>query len=164
MKLYILRHAIAEDRTANQSDRNRRLTARGVDELRAALRGIKRLKVQPDEILSSPYRRAWDTAVLAARALTPRRRPVEMEALQPGASLARLWLDLKRHARAQSVMLVGHEPQLSEFAAFLLKSPHLAIQLKKAGFMRLDLASPRAERPNAVLRWLLTPRQLARLG
>ncbi|MGH8629488.1 MAG: SixA phosphatase family protein, partial [Burkholderiales bacterium] len=88
MKVYILRHAIAEDGSGNQTDRNRRLTARGVDELRAALRGIKRLKVQPNEILASPYRRAWDTAVLAARALTPRRRPVELESLQPGASLA----------------------------------------------------------------------------
>ncbi len=164
MKIYLLRHATAEARRPNLSDRNRRLTAAGLEELHDVARGLRRLKVRPDTILASPYRRAWDTARVAARALNSAKRPVELRALVPGGSVARLWTELKPFSGARSVMLVGHEPLLSEFAAFLLNSPHLTINLKKSGLIRIDVASAQANRPTGALRWLLSPRQLARLG
>lgn len=164
LKVFILRHGAAETRRPNLSDRERRLTAQGLQELGAAVRGLRRLKVQPDEILSSPYRRAWDTAVVAARELTAGKSPVEMAALVPGGNVARIWTELKKFSSAKSVMLVGHEPLLSEFAAFLLNSPHLTMNLKKSGFIRIDLDTVQVNHPSGNLRWLLTPRQLARLG
>ena len=164
MKIYLLRHATAEARRPNLTDRQRRLTPQGLQELRAAVRGLRRLKVRPDEVLASPYRRAWDTALVAARALTPAKRPVEVGALVPGGSVARVWLELQKFAPARSVVLVGHEPLLSEFAAFLLNAPHLTINLKKAGLIRMDLTTVQVNRPAGTLRWLLTARQLARMG
>ncbi len=164
MKIYILRHAAAETRRPQLPDRQRRLTPQGLRELDAALRGLRRLKVRPDEVLSSPYRRAWDTAVAAARALTPAKRPVEMAALVPGGSVIRVWVELKKFATARSLMLVGHEPLLSEFAAFLLNTPNLTINLKKSGLIRVDLESLQVSRPIGTLRWVLTARQLARMG
>ncbi len=164
MKIYILRHATAEDRRPHLTDRQRRLTAQGVRELDAALGGLRRLKVRPDEVLSSPYRRAWDTAVMAARLLAGGKNPAEMDALVPGGSAIRVWMELKKYAKARSLMLVGHEPLLSEFAAFLLNTPNLAINLKKSGLIRVDLESLHVNRPIGTLRWVLTARQLARMG
>ncbi len=129
-----------------------------------ALAGLRKLKVQPELILSSPYVRAWETAVAAARVLTPRRKPEELNALTPSGRPERIWTVLQSHAALQSAMLVGHEPLLSEFAAFAVHSPHLRINLKKAGFIRIDLDSVQVGHPAGTLRWLLTPGQMARMG
>jgi phosphohistidine phosphatase len=164
MKLYLLRHAIAELRGPNITDRNRRLTAQGVEELTEVVKALRKLKVAPDEILASPYRRAWETAVAANRVLRPGKKPAELSALTPSGSVAHLWVELKKHHAAKSVMLVGHEPLLSEFAAFLLNSPHLTINLKKSGLIRIDLHTVQIARPTGTLRWVLTASQLRRMA
>ena len=71
MRIYLLRHASAELRRENLSDRDRRLTADGHKELQAAAKALTKLKVVPDAILASPYRRAWDTALGVAQMLRP---------------------------------------------------------------------------------------------
>lgn len=163
MKLYLLRHASAELRGPNITDRNRRLTSQGVEELRSVVKALGKLKVAPGEILASPYRRAWDTAIVADRELRPGRKPTELAALMPTGNVNRLWLELKKLHAAKSVMMVGHEPLLSEFAAFLLNSPHLTINLKKSGVIRIDLHTVQIARPSGTLRWVLTASQLSRM-
>jgi phosphohistidine phosphatase len=164
MKIYLLRHAIAELRKNSLGDRSRRLTPQGLKELEAVALAMRKLKVRPDEILSSPYRRAWDTAVVASRALRPGKRPVELAALMPSGNVVRLWLELKKFHVAKSLLLVGHEPLLSEFAAFLLNAPNLTINFKKTGLIRIDLHTLHIARPTGTLRWLLTPRQMTRMN
>ena len=163
MKIYLLRHAIAELRKNSLSDRSRRLTPQGLKELENVARSMRKLKVRPDEVLASPYRRAWDTALVASRNLRPGKRPVESPALLPNGNVVRLWLELKKFHAAKSLLLVGHEPLLSEFAAFLLNAPHLTINLKKSGLIRIDLHTVQIARPTGTLRWLLTPRQMTRM-
>jgi phosphohistidine phosphatase len=163
MRLYILRHAIAEPRRPNLADSKRCLTDEGLKELQEAVRGLRELGVRPDVIVASPYKRAWDTALVAARLLR-RRKPLEVQALKPDGTPPRIWAEMKPHASAKSVMVVGHEPLLSEFAGFLLNAPQLSINLKKSGLIRIDLSALRAERPAGVLRWVLTPAQLARMA
>ena len=163
MKIFLLRHAIAELRRPNLSDRDRRLTKAGIEELQKVVRAMKRLKVRPDEILASPYVRAWETAVIAVRGLVPAKTPTEMRALIPSGEALRIWQELKKHDAAKALMLVGHEPLLSEFAGFLLNAPQLSINFKKAGLMRIDVHTMHLERPAGALRWLLTAKQLAKM-
>jgi phosphohistidine phosphatase len=164
MKIFLLRHAVAEPRRPNLAETKRPLTAEGIEELEAVVRGLKRLKLSPGVVLSSPYRRAWDTAVIAARALFPQGPPTEFPPLKPEGSPSRIWAELKPYATVGSLLLVGHEPLLTEFAAFLLNSPHLSINLKKSGLIRIDVPSLKSERPAGQLRWLLTPGQIARMA
>lgn len=164
MRIYLLRHATAELRRTNLSDRERRLTTDGHKELTAVGKALAKLKVRPDEILASPYRRAWDTALGVSTALRPAPKPLELSALMPGSNPVRLWTELKKHHAAKVVMLVGHEPLLTEFAAFLLGSPNLTIHLKKCGLIRLDVHTVQIDRPAGTLRWVLTPRQMERMG
>ena len=164
MKLYLLRHATAELRGPTTPDRNRRLTNQGLEELREVVKALEKLKVAPDEVFASPYRRAWDTAVIAGRELRPGRKPTELSALMPAGNVNRLWTELKKYHAAKSVMMVGHEPLLSEFAAFLLNSPHLTINLKKSGVIRIDLHTVQIARPFGTLRWVLTAAQLRRMA
>lgn len=164
MKIFLLRHAIAELRRTNLSDRDRQLTKEGLKELETVVQAMDRLKVRPDEILASPYRRAWDTAVIAARGLSPAKKPVELRALIPSGDVAKLWLELKKHHAAKALLLVGHEPLLSEFAAFLLSSPHATFNLKKSGLIRVDVHTVHLDQPSGTLRWLLTAKQLVRMA
>ena len=164
MKIFLLRHAIAELRRINLSDRDRRLTKEGIKELETVVKAMVKLKVRPDEILASPYKRAWDTALIAARALSPSKKPTELRALVPSGEAAKLWLELKKHHAAKALLLVGHEPLLSEFTAFLLSSPHATINLKKAGLIRVDVHTVHLDHPSGTLRWLLTAKQLVRMA
>jgi phosphohistidine phosphatase len=163
MKIYLLRHATAELRRAQLSDQDRRLTTNGHKELAAIAKALAKMKFRPDAIFSSPYRRAWDTAIVVSQAL-PGSKPVEMAALVPGGNPVRLWTELRKHGASRSVLLVGHEPLLSEFAAFLMSSPNLTIHLKKCGLIRIDIHTVQIDRPSGTLRWLLTPKQLARMA
>src|SRR5258705_8198769 len=123
MKIFLLRHAIAEMRRPNLADRDRRLTKEGIKELESVVRAMDRLKVRPDEILASPYLRAWETAEIAARGLSAAKKVVEMKALSPAGEVLKLWLELKKHHAAKALLLVGHEPLLSELAPFFLNPP-----------------------------------------
>src|SRR5436309_1937308 len=131
MRIHLLRHATAELRRANLSDRERRLTTAGHRELSGVAKAFVKLKLRPDAILASPYRRSWDTALGVSRAVPGSAKPEELAALMPNSNPVRLWTELRKHAAAKSVLLVGHEPLLTEFAGFLLSSPNITINLKK---------------------------------
>ena len=66
MKIYILRHGIAEEAQGNQPDSERALTAEGKKKLRSVLRTAAAADVAPSLILTSPLRRAVQTAQIAA--------------------------------------------------------------------------------------------------
>jgi phosphohistidine phosphatase len=164
MKLFILRHAVAEERRPDFPDSKRALTEKGRAELKRALLGMKKLKVRPEAIVSSRYRRAWDTAVEASLTLLGEERVSQCDALKPGGAPAAVWAALKHYSSLDSLMIVGHEPLLSEFAAFVLSSPQMSIKLKKSGLIRIDVNGLGGNRVSAEFRWLLTPQQLAAAG
>jgi phosphohistidine phosphatase len=113
MTIYLVRHAKAEEHAAHGGDAAREITARGrarFEALAVALAG--RMKVK--RILSSPLRRAAQTAGILARVIGA---PVEEEAaLASGASSGRALLDLAR-AAGDGAALVGHNPELGEAVA-----------------------------------------------
>jgi phosphohistidine phosphatase len=168
MQLYLLRHGIAVARGTEgflgDADTRRRLTQEGVKKLMEAGRGMQRLELSVDEILSSPLPRAWETAQIAARALQRENRLVECPELAPGASQKGL-IELLRQKRAGiSLLLVGHEPDLSRLAALLLGAGSSEfLELKKGGLVKIELEFQHG-RPHGVLDWMVTPRILRLLG
>jgi len=131
----------------------------GTDRTRQAARGLARLGVSPDRILSSPYARALGTAEIAAAELGG--PPIEQsDDLIPSADPRRFRPLLA--AGGQEILVTGHEPHLSSLAA-LLASGRIGpwIRLKKAGAVVIDLADPESE---GEIAWLLTPRALRLLG
>ncbi len=101
--LWLLRHAQAAD---GMPDDERPLTDRGVTQARAAGAALKRLGVSLDLCLSSPKRRAVQTAQLACEPLGVEvvvepalaGEPFDPSALAPGV---------------EDVLLVGHDPSFS---------------------------------------------------
>ncbi len=68
MNLYFLRHGIAADKPQwKGSDSDRPLIKEGIQKLKKSAKGMRRLKLHFDWILTSPYRRAYDTAQIVAK-------------------------------------------------------------------------------------------------
>ena len=156
MELYLLRHGIAESARPGMKDAERALTEEGRVKLRRVLQRAKEAGVKPDLILSSPYRRATETADLAAAALAYRGKIVQTPALAPHASPFEAWEEIRRRNRQSSVLLSSHEPLMSALMAFLLGNPAMQVDMKKAALARVDCERLDPE-PEAVLKWLLTP-------
>lgn len=113
-------------------------------------------------ILSSPYRRAVQTAEIAAEVLGYQGETLLTKALVPSSPPELVWDEIRIHKDSHQVMLVGHEPLFSQLTAFLLNAPTLQMDFKKGGLARIDMGRFGA-RPNGVLRWFLAPK-LAKAG
>jgi phosphohistidine phosphatase len=150
MEIYLLRHGIAED---GYPDAERALTAEGKDKLRKVL---KRAGARPSLIISSPYRRALETAQIAAEVLEYRGDVERAQALTPDGSAAGVWEEIRIRQNEDAILLASHEPLMSATAAFLLGAPGLHIDMKKAALVRVDVDrfGPQA---TGVLKWMLTP-------
>ena len=153
MEIYLLRHGIAENGGPGLPDAERALTADGKEKLR---RVVKRAGINPSLILSSPYRRAVETAEIAAEVLGYAGKVVRTRALTPEASPFDAWDEVRTRKDEQAVLLASHEPLMSSLAAFLLDSPALQVDMKKAALVRIDCDRFGTE-PHGVLKWMLTP-------
>jgi phosphohistidine phosphatase len=107
-------------------------------------------------ILSSPYRRALETASLAAEALDYQGQVVETPALIPDAPPPDAWEEIRARHQESALLLASHEPLMSSLAAFLLGSPALQIDMKKAALVRIDCDRFGRE-PRGLLKWMITP-------
>jgi phosphohistidine phosphatase len=158
--LYLVRHAIAETR-GQTADADRRLTAQGVRRMQRAARGLKRLGVVPDLILSSPLRRAEETAGILLPILAPD-LPIEIyPSLAPGNPISEVISGLRAYRQAQRLVLVGHQPSLGELASQLLTgSPSLLpLPFKKGGAAAIEVTAL-PPREAGRLNWFLTAKQL----
>ena len=156
MQIYLLRHGIAEDGGPGRPDSERALTSEGREKLRQVLRRAHQADVNPSLILASPYRRAMETAEVCVDVLQYEGKVVNTRALVPEASPFDTWAEIRKRAGERSILLASHEPLMSSLAAFLLASPGLIVDMKKAALIRIDCDSA-GPQPHGVLKWMLTP-------
>jgi phosphohistidine phosphatase len=164
MRLFVMRHGIAEDRELwHGPDEARPLTFKGMEKTRLAARGLAHLEIRPEVVASSPLIRARQTADIVGEELHITSRVAIWPALEE-AGFQSLCANLNRTGE-QSTLIVGHEPGLSRFVAQLLTgaADGFAMQFKKAAVCALDVDFSAAE-PGATLLWFLTPQQLRALG
>jgi len=158
-ELYLIRHGIAEERgDAWPDDSKRPLTDDGIDRLRMSARGLARLGVTLDVVLTSPLVRTRQTADVVASAFNPKPPIVLAESLAPSGSYDQVLTDLEKQSKRTRIALVGHEPGIGQLAARLLGCRR-AIEFKKGAVCRIDMESfPPAG--SGALRWFATPRIL----
>jgi phosphohistidine phosphatase len=157
MELYILRHGIADDGQPGEPDSDRALTSEGKKKLRAVLKLARFGGVNPTLVMTSPYRRAVETATLAVEVLGCKCETLRTDALTPAARPEAVWDELRIHKDEPQVLLAGHEPLFSGLTAYLLQSPNLQVDFKKGAIVRIDVEKFSAE-PRGILKWMLIPR------
>ena len=167
MELYVIRHAIAQPlgQQNDFTDEKRALTSEGRDRMREAAKGLRKLEVELDLMLTSPLVRAVETAEIVAAAFGLGKKEVEQTAnLAPGASIDELFAEIKRRTGAESIALVGHQPDLGELiSAIVCGGDGFAIQLKKGSVCLINVTET-VPTLRGELMWLLTPKQLRLLA
>jgi phosphohistidine phosphatase len=156
MEIYLLRHAIAENAKPGQADSQRALTGEGREKLSRVMKRAGAAGVKPAVILSSPYRRALETAAIAAETLEYHGEIERTSALEPSASPPDVWEEIRARKSETALLLSSHEPLMSGLAAFLLSCPALDIDMKKAALVRVD-CDRFGPQPKGVLKWMITP-------
>lgn len=138
MLLYLLRHADAD--TVAESDDARCLSEKGLAQAKKVARFCEAHDLHPALILSSPVRRAHETALIVSAHL---RAELEVAPwIACGMNPERAVEELRDHRRHESVMIVGHEPDFSRLAAYLLGLPgEDRITVRKASLTLLDVES-----------------------
>lgn len=161
MILYFLRHASAgESMSDPKKDKKRPLDETGVKQSHSVGRALAALQVQPELIISSPLTRAMQTASLVANELGFENKIQVETALTPQASYSDFVDMLRRVSSAESVMVVGHNPNLSDFLGKTIggRSSPADIDLKKGGVARVEM-----RRSGGRLTWYLTPKIVSTL-
>lgn len=136
--LTLVRHAKSSWKDTRLSDRERPLNKRGKRD--APVMGKRMIEhgIRPSLIISSPARRAWSTAKIIAAQIS---YPIEFLQREDGLYLASLdeILDiiLAQDNRFNNLMVVGHNPGMTDFANFL--SPGLTNNLPTAGVVSVQI-------------------------
>lgn len=161
MELFIFRHGLSPslEEAGVKSDAERPLSEEGREKTRKCAQGMKALGVEVDLILSSPFLRAKETALIAHDALGIS-RPVEFTptlavTLDVEPSVKEL---IQRFETAKRIMIVGHEPHHTSLIA-RLTGEELRVELKKAGLAKIELSEVTRDL-RGCLHWLLPPKVL----
>ncbi|MEO8100422.1 MAG: histidine phosphatase family protein [Acidobacteriota bacterium] len=148
--LYLLRHGVAE-RTAGGRDQDRSLTAEGMAELRSTLQKAKGDEALPVWIVSSPYRRARQTAEIAASVFACRNEIVESAKLTPESDPEELWSEVRDWLDEGPVLVVAHEPLVSAASSWMVGASRVMIEFTPGTMVQIDFDAVGAE-PKGVLR------------
>jgi phosphohistidine phosphatase len=165
LDLYLLRHGDSGKRTAVAAGGNTGdvpLTIVGREEIAIIARSALNLRFSA--IVTSPLKRAVQTAKIIAKVLAIENRISVWNDLVPEGNRSKLYNKLNQYTRDSRVLMIGHEPYLSNIMYDMIFQENRVnqlgrISLKKAGLAKIRVISL-TPNINGELRWLLTPRIL----
>ncbi len=158
MQLFLLRHGDAVE-SAMYQDRDRPLSDLGNQQVRAVAHFFRTSRLKPELILTSPLVRAQQTSSIIKESLGIT-HALRSESLISGNNLRDLMKEIDAH-KVESMLLVGHEPQLSALISLLTGGDEqFRVEMKKASLACLELRQP-VRKGQGVLTWLLAPSLLA---
>jgi phosphohistidine phosphatase len=156
--LYFLRHASAgEHFVSPKKDEKRALDKEGIEQCGYIGRALMALNAQVDTIVSSPLKRCTQTASLVGNELGYEGKLQLDNGLRPGAGIADFRKLLEKYSRLEAIMVVGHNPNLSQFLGSMISDSgcEASIELKKGAVARVEM-----RRTSGTLLWCLTPKVL----
>ena len=161
MIVYFLRHANAGTHLANpKKDEKRGLDKEGIEQCGYVGRALAALDVQVDIVISSPLKRATQTAALVGNEMGHEGKLQIDPSLRPQATFADFRKLLDKYARQEAIMVVGHNPNLSESLARSISDAgcEAGLELRKGAVAKVEL-----RRTSGSLQWVLTPKILRAL-
>jgi phosphohistidine phosphatase len=161
MIIYFLRHASAGERVGNpKKDEKRALDQTGVEQCGYVGRALTAMDVQVDVVISSPLKRAAQTASLVGNEMGYEGKLQLEDGLRPQATFADFRRLIDKYTKREAIMVVGHNPNLSEFLGRSISQTgcEAGIDLKKGAVAKVE-----TDRNSAALHWCLTPKILRTL-
>ncbi|MGJ3250440.1 MAG: phosphohistidine phosphatase SixA [Elainellaceae cyanobacterium] len=160
--VYLIRHGIAAERGTYAHDDERPLTETGDRKTRKVAQRLHELQIRFDLILTSPLVRAQQTAAILKEANLATNIEISDDLSPNGDFKSWLaWLAQWRSSDTTCLALVGHQPDLSNWAEILTwGSARNQIVLKKAGIIGMALPASGSPIGRSDLFWLTRPRFL----
>jgi len=137
MNLYLVRHADAEKTPPGKKDEERRLSKEGKERILGAAEQWFYFIKKIDLICTSPFIRAVETAEIIARCLEYKSEIIKNKVLAPGSSTRDL-IELINALDGNDIMVVGHQPDLSEHVSNLISSNGALVDFKKAAIAKIS--------------------------
>ena len=180
----MLRHGepeknIGQGRRSKNGSRNPGLTEDGKKEIIRIAKSMKRFKITFDTILTSPLNSATQTAEIVSNVFKMKNKMIDCDELLPEGNIAKLYGRLHQFATESSILVVGHEPYLTNIIYDIISRQQSksgsrrsvtrrtrvinittiekSIVVKKGGLAKISIISTTPELKGE-LRWLLTPR------
>lgn len=156
MIIYFVRHASAGEHLSNpKKDEKRALDKSGIEQCGYVGRALAALDTQIDVLISSPLKRAAQTASLVGNELSYEGKLQFEDDLRPEASFANFRKLLEKYRKHESIMVVGHNPNLSEFLGRSVSETgcQANIDMKKGSVAKVETG-----RNSGVFQWYLTPK------
>jgi phosphohistidine phosphatase len=156
MIIYFVRHASAGEQLNNvKKDEKRPLDADGIEQCGFIGRALAAINAQPDVIISSPLKRATQTASLIGNEMGYEAKLLLEPALRPEGAFADFRRMLEKYAKHEAIMVVGHNPSITDFLAKMIAKAgcEALIDFKKGAVARVE-----TERRAATLNWFFTPK------
>jgi phosphohistidine phosphatase len=167
MELFLFRHGEAGKRLQSGSkDFDRPLTSTGQKEIESISISLKKLKINFDRIITSPLKRAHQTAVIVSNVFAIEDRVEDWGELKPEGNRLELYKKLSQLKSDLSLLIIGHQPYLSEMISDLIfdhdgdNDPRII--LKKSGLAKIVITSFMPTMKGE-LRWLLSPKLLRKI-
>jgi len=161
MFVYFLRHASAGQQLSTaKKDEKRGLDKDGIEQCGYLGRALAALGVQVEIIVSSPLKRSTQTAALVGNEMGHEGKLVIENALRPQATFSNFQRMLEKYARQDSVLLVGHNPNLREFLGRVISDGgcEAVVELKEGVLAKVEMSGN-----SGSLIWCITPRILRTL-
>jgi phosphohistidine phosphatase len=158
MKLIVVRHAAAVERSSGISEETRYLTPEGRVFFRKTARTMLKNGVEPGLILTSPLLRAVQTADILAETLAYSGPFIVRDELKPGFDMQSLDKLLDDYRSADELVLVGHEPDLGTLVAYLISRTG-GFNFKKGAAVKLKI-DPSNLPVSAAFKWLAFGKKL----
>ena len=170
MDLFILRHGEAGKKLPSDKDHSRPLTLEGKREVIDIAKSLKYLDIKFNFIITSPLKRAHQTACLVAMAFDSQNKIEQWDELKPEGNRIDFYRKLsEKFKQDSSILIVGHEPYLSSFISEIISKGDAVnvsgghLVLRKAGLAKVRITSPH-QKIQCELRWLLTPKIIKRIS
>ena len=161
MIIYFLRHASAGEHMVNpKKDEKRPLDKDGIEQCGYVGRALAAMAAQVDVIVSSPLKRCTQTASLVGNEMGYEGKLQIETALRPESTFADFRKLLEKYAAQESIMVVGHNPSLSQFLGTVISESgsEASVDLKKGAVARVEM-----RRNSGTLQWCITPKALRTL-
>ena len=137
MNLYLVRHADAEKTQPGKRDEERKLLKEGRERIKSAAKGWMYIINKLDRICTSPYARALETAEIIAEVFEYEKEIIKDKSLGAGCFTKDL-ITLVNSLDAENIMVVGHQPDLSEHVSNLISSSGALVDFKKAAIAKIS--------------------------
>lgn len=155
MNIYLIRHGDSEKSSIDKKDTDRELTPVGKLTTQTAASSWKKVIPSIDYIISSPFKRAVQTAEIIAAVFKYGSEIIADKKLAPGSKTEDV-IELVRTYNCENILLVGHQPDMAEHISALISSSSIQIEFKKSAIAKISFGN-RIRMGKGTLEFIIPP-------